>query len=34
MHERARLAGGMLTMRSEFGSGAEAELPIPAPLAY
>jgi signal transduction histidine kinase len=34
MHERAKLAGGKLTVSSEPGSGAEIELTIPADLAY
>jgi signal transduction histidine kinase/ligand-binding sensor domain-containing protein len=34
MHERARLAGGKLTVWSELDSGTEIELTIPAVLAY
>jgi signal transduction histidine kinase len=34
MHERARLAGGKLTVWSELDSGAEIELTIPASVAY
>jgi signal transduction histidine kinase len=34
MHERAKLAGGELTVRSELDSGAEIDLTIPAALAY
>jgi nitrate/nitrite-specific signal transduction histidine kinase len=34
MQERARIAGGKLTVSSGPGSGAEAELIIPAAFAY
>ena len=34
MHERARLAGGKLAVWSEIDSGTEAELTIPASVAY
>jgi signal transduction histidine kinase/ligand-binding sensor domain-containing protein len=34
MHERAKLAGGKLTVRSRLDSGTEIELTIPASLAY
>ncbi len=34
MHERAKLVGGKLAVWSEVGSGTEAELTIPASLAY
>jgi signal transduction histidine kinase len=34
MHERAKLAGGKLALRSELDSGTEAELIIPASVAY
>jgi signal transduction histidine kinase len=34
MHERAKLAGGKLALRSELDSGMEAELIIPASVAY
>ena len=34
MHERAKLAGGKLTVWSEPGSGAKIELTIPASVAY
>jgi signal transduction histidine kinase len=34
MHERARLAGGKLTVWSAQGAGTEVELTIPAPRAY
>jgi signal transduction histidine kinase len=34
MQERAKLAGGKLTVRSKLDSGAEIELTIPASLAY
>jgi signal transduction histidine kinase len=34
MHERARLAGGKLTVWSELSSGTEIELTIPTALAY
>jgi signal transduction histidine kinase/ligand-binding sensor domain-containing protein len=34
MQERAKLAGGKLTVRSKVGSGTEVELAIPASLAY
>jgi signal transduction histidine kinase/ligand-binding sensor domain-containing protein len=34
MHERAKLIGGKLTVWSEVNSGTEAELTIPAALAY
>jgi signal transduction histidine kinase/ligand-binding sensor domain-containing protein len=34
MHERAKLAGGKLTVWSELNSGAEIELIIPASVAY
>jgi signal transduction histidine kinase/ligand-binding sensor domain-containing protein len=34
MHERARLVGGRLTVWSEINSGTEAELTIPAAVAY
>ena len=34
MHERAKLVGGKLAVWSELGSGTEAELTIPASVAY
>jgi signal transduction histidine kinase len=34
MHERARLVGGKLAVWSELDSGTEAELTIPASVAY
>ena len=34
MHERARLAGGRLVVRSRLNSGTEAEIIIPAARAY
>jgi signal transduction histidine kinase/ligand-binding sensor domain-containing protein len=34
MHERAKLIGGTLSIWSEIGSGTEAELTIPASVAY
>ena len=34
MHERANLVGGKLALRSELDSGTEAELTIPASIAY
>jgi nitrate/nitrite-specific signal transduction histidine kinase len=34
MQERAKLAGGKLTVRSALDSGTEIELTIPASLAY
>jgi signal transduction histidine kinase/ligand-binding sensor domain-containing protein len=34
MHERAKLVGGKLTVWSELGSGTEAELTVPAAVAY
>jgi len=34
MHERAKLVGGKMTVWSELGSGTEAELTIPAAIAY
>ena len=34
MHERAKLVGGTLSVWSELGSGTEAELTIPAAVAY
>jgi signal transduction histidine kinase/ligand-binding sensor domain-containing protein len=34
MHERARLVGGKLSVWSQVGSGTEAELTIPAAVAY
>ena len=34
MHERAKLVGGMLSVWSELDSGTEAELTIPASVAY
>ncbi|MGA7079147.1 MAG: triple tyrosine motif-containing protein [Terriglobales bacterium] len=34
MHERAKLAGGRLVVRSRVNSGTEAEIMIPAALAY
>jgi signal transduction histidine kinase len=34
MHERAKVAGGTLTVWSELDSGTEIELTIPAALAY
>jgi signal transduction histidine kinase/ligand-binding sensor domain-containing protein len=34
MHERAKLAGGRLVVRSKVNSGTEAEIIIPAALAY
>ena len=34
MLERAKLLGGKLTLRSEFNSGTEADLTIPASIAY
>jgi signal transduction histidine kinase len=34
MHERAKLVGGKLAVWSELNSGTEAELTIPASLAY
>jgi signal transduction histidine kinase len=34
LHERAKLAGGKLAIRSELGSGTEIELIIPASVAY
>ncbi len=34
MHERAKLVGSKLTVRSELGSGTEIELSIPASAAY
>jgi signal transduction histidine kinase len=34
MHERAKLVGGKLALWSELNSGTEAELTIPASIAY
>jgi signal transduction histidine kinase len=34
MHERAKLVGGTLAVWSELESGTEAELTIPAAVAY
>jgi hypothetical protein len=34
MHERAKLVGGKLAIWSELDSGTEAELAIPASVAY
>jgi len=34
MHERAKLVGGTLSIWSERDSGTEAELTIPASIAY
>jgi hypothetical protein len=34
MHERAKLVGGKLAVWSELNSGTEAELTIPASIAY
>ena len=34
MHERAKVVGGKLTVWSELDSGTEAELTIPASIAY
>jgi signal transduction histidine kinase len=34
MHERAKLVGGTLSVWSELDSGTEAELTIPASVAY